>query len=341
MPKRALICGISGQDGTYLTELLLSKGYEVTGTSRDAGSSDFRNLKAHGLHDRVRLVSMNLTDFRSVLQVLTQAQPDEIYNLAGQSSVSLSFEQPIDTFDSVAVAALNLLEAIRFMARPIRLYNACSSECFGDTGDTPAGEDTPFRPNSPYATARAAAYWAVANYRDAYGLHACSGILFNHESPRRGETFVTRKISRSVAQIKLGLQHKLHLGNLDARRDWGYAPDYVRAMWLMLQQDRPDDYVIGTGESHSVREFVETAFAEVGLDWHDYVEIDPHEFRPTETDHRRADASKARLRLGWEPRITFREVVRLMVRSDLSRLRAAATGSKQNVHVSARQNVIA
>jgi GDPmannose 4,6-dehydratase len=300
MPKRALICGISGQDGTYLTELLLGKGYEVTGTSRDAGSSDFRNLKARGLRERVRLVSMNLTDFRSVLQVLTQAQPDEIYNLAGQSSVSLSFEQPIDTFDSVAVAALNLLEAIRFMARAIRLYNACSSECFGDTGDTPASEVTAFRPNSPYATARATAFWSVANYRDAYGLHACSGILFNHESPLRPERFVTQKVVSAARRIAGGSKERLTLGTLSIVRDWGWAPEYVEAMWRMLQQEKARDYVVATGEAHSLEEFVAETFRALGLDWRAHVDVDKSLGRPTDPHAVRGDPQRIAKDLGWK-----------------------------------------
>jgi len=313
MPKRALICGISGQDGTYLTELLLGKGYEVTGASRDAGSSDFHNLTARGLRERVRLVSMNLTDFRSVLQVLTQARPDEIYNLAGQSSVSLSFEQPIDTFDSVAVAALNLLEAIRFMARPIRLYNACSSECFGDTGDAAANEDTPFRPNSPYATARAAAYWSVANYRDAYGLHACSGILFNHESPLRPERFVTQKVVSAARRIAGGSKERLTLGTLSIVRDWGWAPEYVEAMWRMLQQEKVRDYVVATGEAHSLEEFVAETFRALGLDWHAHVDIDKSLGRPTDPHAVRGDPRRAAAELGWKAQTRMHDLVRKLL----------------------------
>ena len=286
----------------------------MTGTSRDAGSSEFRNLKAHGLRDRVRLVSMNLTDFRSVLQVLTQAQPDEIYNLAGQSSVSLSFEQPIDTFDSVAVAALNLLEAIRFMARPIRLYNACSSECFGDTGDTPASEDTPFRPNSPYATARAAAYWSVANYRDAYGLHACSGILFNHESPLRPERFVTQKVVSAARRIAGGSKERLTLGTLSIVRDWGWAPEYVEAMWRMLQQDKARDYVVATGEAHSLEEFVAETFRALGLDWRAHVDIDKSLGRPTDPHAVRGDPRRIAAELGWSAQTRMPALVQKLLK---------------------------
>jgi GDPmannose 4,6-dehydratase len=313
-PKRALICGISGQDGTYLAELLLGKGYEVTGTSRDASGSEFRHLKARGLRDRVRLVSMNLTDFRSVLQVLTQAQADEIYNLAGQSSVALSFEQPIDTFDSVAVAALNLLEAIRFMARPIRLYNACSSECFGDTGDAPASEDTPFRPNSPYATARAAAYWSVANYRDAYGLHACSGILFNHESPLRPERFVTQKVVSAARRIAGGSNERLTLGTLSIVRDWGWAPEYVEAMWRMLQQDKARDYVVATGEAHSLEEFVAETFRALGLDWRAHVDVDKSLGRPSDPRAVRGDPRRAAAELGWRAQTRMPALVQKLIK---------------------------
>jgi GDPmannose 4,6-dehydratase len=314
MPKRALICGISGQDGTYLTELLLGKGYEVTGTSRDAGSSEFRNLTSRGLRERVRLVSMNLTDFRSVLQVLTQARPDEIYNLAGQSSVSLSFEQPIDTFDSVAVAALNLLEAIRFMARPIRLYNACSSECFGDTGEAAAHEDTPFRPNSPYATARAAAYWSVATYRDAYGLHACSGILFNHESPLRPERFVTQKVVSAARRIAGGSKERLTLGTLSIVRDWGWAPEYVDAMWRMLQQDKARDYVVATGEAHSLEDFVAETFRALGLDWRAHVDVDKSLGRPTDPHAVRGDPCRADKELGWRAQTRMPALVQKLLK---------------------------
>jgi GDPmannose 4,6-dehydratase len=316
MTRRALICGISGQDGTYLAELLLGKGYEVTGTSRDAGSNEFRNLKAHGLRERVKLVSMNLTDFRSVLQVLTQAQPDEIYNLAGQSSVSLSFEQPIDTFESVAVAALNLLEAVRFMARPVRLYNACSSECFGDTGDAAANEDTPFHPNSPYATARAAAYWSVANYRDAYGLHACSGILFNHESPLRPARFVTQKVVSAARRIAQGSRERLALGTLSIVRDWGWAPEYVEAMWRMLQQPKPRDYVIATGEAHSLEEFVAEAFGALGLDWRAHVDVDKSLGRPTDPHAVRGDPRRAAAELGWRAQTRMPALVRKLLNGD-------------------------
>jgi GDPmannose 4,6-dehydratase len=335
MAKRALICGISGQDGAYLARLLLAKGYHVTGTSRDAQVASFANLTRLGIRERVELKSMVLTDFRSTLQTLNEATPDEIYNLAGQSSVGLSFQQPVETVESIGIGVLNLLEAIRFLGRDIRLYNASSSECFGETGGKPADEETPFHPRSPYAVAKAAAHWMVINYRDAYGLCASNGILFNHESPLRGETFVTRKITRAVAAIELGLQERLYIGNLDARRDWGHARDYVEGMWLMLQQDEPDDYVLATGEAHSVREFVERAFActgreilwrgrgvdEVGLDagsGKELVRIDPRYLRPTEVDLLQGDPSKAHARLGWRHRTTFADLVREMVEADLA-----------------------
>jgi GDPmannose 4,6-dehydratase len=315
MSKRALICGISGQDGTYLTELLLREGYEVVGTSRDAEQSTFSNLASRGLRKRVRLVSMNLTDFRSVLQILDQVRPDEIYNLAGQSSVSLSFEQPIDTFNSITVAALNLLEAIRFSGHPVRLYNACSSECFGDTGDTAANENTPFRPSSPYATGRAAAFWAVANYREAYKLHVCSGILFNHESPLRPERFVTRKIVAAARRIAQGSKERLSLGTLSIVRDWGWAPEYVDAMWRMLQQATPRDYVVATGEAHSLEEFVAEAFGALGLDWHAHVDIDKSLTRPTDPHAVRGDPRRIAEDLGWRAQTRMPALVRKLIES--------------------------
>ena len=256
MTKKALICGVSGQDGAYLARLLLDKGYKVFGTPRDAQVSSFRNLIRLGVRDQVCLLSMSLVDFRSVLQVLSKVQPDEVYNFAGQSSVGLSFEQPVETLESHATGCLNLLETIRFLDIPVRLYNACSGECFGDTGDVPATENTPFRPRSPYAVAKAAAFWEVANYREAYGLFACSGILFNHESPLRPERFVTRKIIAAACRIAAGSREILRLGNLAISRDWGWAPEYVEAMWRMLQQEKPDDYVIATGASYRLEDFV-------------------------------------------------------------------------------------
>lgn len=313
--KRALICGISGQDGAYLARSLLDKGYEVHGVSRDAQMSSFPNLTRLGIRERVRLESMAVNDFRSVLQALMKTQPEEIYNLAGQSSVGLSFQQPVETLESISVGTLNLLEAIRFTGRAIRFYNAGSSECFGDTRGEPAEESTPFRPRSPYAVAKAAAFWEVANYREAYGLYACSGILFNHESPLRAERFVTKKIVSAVCRIADGDKEKLHLGNMTVQRDWGWAPEYVEAMWLMLQRDQPDDYVIATGESSSLEDFVAAAFAEVGLDWRDHVAVDASLLRPTDLEVGRANPAKAGMQLGWHARYKMRDVVKMMVQA--------------------------
>ena len=310
--KRALICGVTGQDGTYLSQLLLGKGYEVVGTSRDASINTSCNLKRLGILERVKVVSMAPNDFRSVLQVLKSEAPDEIYNLSGQSSVGLSFEQPVETFQSVTLAALNLLEAMRFLKKPMRLYNACSSECFGDTGDKPADENTPFRPRSPYAVAKSAAFWQVANYRQSYGLYVCSGILFNHESPLRPERFVTQKTIRAAARIALGSKEKLNLGNTHIVRDWGWAPEYVEAMWLMLQQGEADDYVIATGDSSSLEDLVAVAFGEFNLDWRHHVVINPTLLRSTEILASRASPQKARERLGWAARNRMRAVVRMM-----------------------------
>ncbi len=311
--RTALICGVSGQDGAYLARFLLDKGYAVHGTSRDAQMAGFGNLKALGIYDQVRLESMALNDFRSVLQVLMKVVPDEIYNLAGQSSVALSFQQPVETLESISVGNLNLLEAIRFTGRPIKYYNAGSSECFGDTGEVAADEMTPFRPRSPYAVAKAAAHWEVANYREAYGLYACSGILFNHESPLRPERFVTRKIIAAACRIAAGDKRKLYLGNTAVLRDWGWAPEYVEAMWRMLQQPVPDDYVIATGESHTLEEFVAEAFACVGLAAGDHVRIDPELFRPTDLSSGRANPARARRELDWRARSRMADVVRMMV----------------------------
>lgn len=313
--KRALICGVSGQDGSYLAQLLLEKGYEVFGASRDAQVASFSNLTRLGIRDRVSLESVSLIDFRSVLQALTKIQPDEVYNLAGQSSVYLSFQQPVETLESIAQGTLNLLEAIRFTGRPVRLYNAGSSECFGDT-DEPADENTPFRPRSPYAVAKAAAFWEVSNYREAYRLYACSGVLFNHESPLRPERFVTRKIIASACRIASGSPEKLQLGNISIERDWGWAPEYVKAMWLMLQADQPEDYVIATGESHRLEAFVEAAFSCVGLDWREYVLLDAALLRPAEISRGRANPARARDRLGWQAEFRMRDIVRMMVHAE-------------------------
>jgi len=311
--KKALICGISGQDGGYLAQLLLEKGYEVFGTSRDAQLSSFNNLKALGIYDLVDLRSMGLNDFRSTLQVLKQVNPDEVYNLAGQSSVGLSFDQPVETMESISFGTLNLLEAIRFLELPVRFYNAGSGECFGNVSGKPADENTPFRPRSPYAVAKAAAYWEVANYREAYGLYACSGILFNHESHLRPERFVTQKIVSAASRIASGSKEILKLGTMDIQRDWGYAPEYVDAMWRMLQQDKADDYVIATGKSHSLKAFVKAAFSTVGLDWESHVVSDPHLYRPSDIMTVTANPQKAKEVLGWKAKMTMHDVVREMM----------------------------
>ncbi|MFA7383437.1 MAG: GDP-mannose 4,6-dehydratase [Desulfurivibrionaceae bacterium] len=322
--KKALIIGISGQDGAYLTRLLLDKGYDVVGTSRDAQASSFASLVRLGVREQVRVESMSLNDFRSVIQVLSKVEPDEIYNLAGQSSVGLSFDLPVETFESIGIGCLNLLESLRFLKLPARLYNASSSECFGNTNGQPATESTPFHPRSPYATAKAAAFWQTANYREAYGLFACSGILFNHESPLRPERFVTRKIIKAVVEISAGRASRLSLGNIDIQRDWGWAPEFVEGMWLMLQQDEPDDYILATGQTFALREFVECAFALRGLDWQKYTVSDSGLLRPTDIQISRADPGKAEQRLGWQAKIAMPEVVRLMVEAEL--LLAASSG---------------
>ncbi|MBI3298610.1 MAG: GDP-mannose 4,6-dehydratase [Elusimicrobia bacterium] len=314
--KTALICGVSGQDGPFLARFLLDKGYRVVGTSRDAQISSFANLDRLGIRGRVRVESASLNDFRSVLQVLARSKPDEVYNLAGQSSVSLSFEQPVETLESISVASLNLLEAIRFTGQSTKLYNAGSSECFGETGEAPADESTPFRPRSPYAVAKSAAFWQVANYREAYGLFACSGILFNHESHLRPVRFVTKKIVAAACRIASGGEGKLTLGNIKVRRDWGWAPEYVEAMWLMLQRDHPEDYVIATGETNSLEDFVAAAFAEVGLDWREHVEIDSRLLRPSDIAVGRANPAKAARELGWKARLRMRDVARAMVEEE-------------------------
>lgn len=313
MMKRALICGISGQDGAYLACLLLEKGYEVTGTSRDAHMCSFLNLHRLDVYSKVNVISMAVNDFRSVLQVITQVQPDEVYNLAGQSSVALSFDQPVETLESIALGTLNLLECIRFLNRNIRFYSASSSDCFGDTGELAADEKTPFSPRSPYGVAKAAAFWEVANYREAYGLYACSGILFNHESPLRPERFVTQKIVRAACRIAGGDQEKLNLGNLNVQRDWGLASEYVDAMWRMLQQDQPDDYVIATGETYGLDDFVAEAFRVVGLDWREHVEIDVSLLRPADLTIGRANPGKAKKDLDWVAKSSMFDVIKFMV----------------------------
>ncbi len=311
--KKALIFGVSGQDGAYLAKLLLERDYIVYGTSRDAQVSSFRNLEYLGIRDRVELKSTALNDFRSVLQILSKTRPDEVYNLAGQTSVGLSFEQPVETLESIAVGTLNILEAIRFIGEPIKFYNAASSEVFGDTKGTAANESTAFSPRSPYAVAKATAFWEVANYREAYGLYACSGILFNHDSPLRPERFVTQKIVASACRIAAGKQDKLHLGNIDIQRDWGWAEDYVEAMYLMLQQSQPDDYVIATGESYKLAEFIEIAFRQVNLDWQDYVISDKELCRPTDIAISRGTPQKAWEKLGWVAKHKIADIVTMMI----------------------------
>jgi GDPmannose 4,6-dehydratase len=316
--KKALICGVSGQDGAYLAQLLVAKGYEVHGTSRDVSARSFGGLLALGISDKVNLHSMALNDFHSVMCVLKLVEPDEIYNLAGQTSVGLSFEQPVETMESIVIGTLNLLEAIRFQPNPIRFYNAGSSECFGDLSDAVADESTPFRPCSPYAIAKSAAIWEVANYRTAYGLHACSGILFNHESPLRPNRFVTRKIVDSACRIAKGSSEKLKLGNIAIERDWGWAPEYVEAMWLMLQQKEPDDYVIATGTSRRLEEFIDIAFARLGLKWRDHVVQETQLFRPADFAIGRANPSKAGRKLGWKAKLNLENIVAMMVDAQMA-----------------------
>lgn len=317
--RTALICGVSGQDGAYLAKHLIEQGYQVVGTSRDAQMSQFGNLERLGILDRVRVVSMALNDFRSVLQVLAKSRPDEIYNLAGQSSVGLSFEQPVETLESISVGTLNLLEGIRFLNPAIRFYNAGSSECFGDSDGEPADEETPFRPRSPYAVAKSAAYWQVANYREAYGLYACSGILFNHESPLRPERFVTQKIVRAACRIALGTEGRLQLGNLDIQRDWGWAPEYVDAMSRMMQLPSPTDLVIATGRTYRLCEFVEAVFTKLGLDWQRHVDSNPALIRPTDLMISRANPGRAASVLGWEAKSLMPDVARKMVEAEQAR----------------------
>ncbi|MFZ4985186.1 MAG: GDP-mannose 4,6-dehydratase [Blastocatellia bacterium] len=330
MKKRALITGITGQDGSYLTELLISKDYDVFGIIRRASTFNTERIDhlyrdPHSQGARLHLVYADLNDASSLNKVLRDVQPDEIYNLGAQSHVRVSFDIPEYTAEIGALGTLRLLEAIRETGlRQTRFYQASSSELYGKVQEVPQRETTPFYPRSPYAVAKLYSYWITVNYRESYNLFACNGILFNHESPRRGETFVTRKITRAAAAIKLGLQSKLYLGNLDAKRDWGFAGDYVEAMWLMLQQEQPEDFVIATGETHSVREFLDETFSYLDLDWKEYVEIDPRYFRPAEVDLLIGDSTRARLKLGWRPRVSFRELVRMMVDSDLELARKSA-----------------
>lgn len=318
---RALICGVSGQDGGYLARLLLDKGYEVVGASRDAEMSRFENLARLGIRERVQVRSMSLTDFRSVLQLLAEIEPDEIYNLAGQTSVGLSFAQPVETMESVALGALNLLEAVRFRKKPTRLYNAASGDCFGETTlASPANEQAPLRPRSPYGVAKSAAFWAVANYREAYGLFACSGLLFNHESILRPARFVTRKVIQAAVRIASGSQERLKIGDTRVQRDWGWAPEYVEAMWRMLQQDDPRDYVIATGESHTLAEFIDAAFAAVGLDAADHVETDPALLRAADILTSHADPSLAARELGWTASTRMHGLVAQLVADEKAEL---------------------
>ncbi len=321
--KKALITGITGQDGSYLAELLLEKGYEVHGVIRR--SSSFNTSRIDHLYQDPHIKDVELflhygdiSDSTNLIRLLYNLKPDEVYHLASQTHVRVSFDIPEYTADVTGVSTVRILEAIREAGIPARFYQAGSSEMFGKAQEVPQRETTRFYPRSPYACAKVYAHWMTVSYREGYNLHACNGILFNHESPRRGETFVTRKITRAVARIKAGLQEKLYLGNLDAKRDWGYAKEYVEAMWLILQQDSPDDYVIATGETHSVREFLGEAFDSVGLDWNDHVEVDPRYYRPAEVDTLVGDPSKAKRLLGWEPKTKFKELVQMMVSSDVA-----------------------
>jgi GDPmannose 4,6-dehydratase len=320
MAKTALISGITGQDGAYLSKFLLEKGYRVCGTYRRASIVNFDRCDCLGIKESIDLLSMDLTDLGSIIRVLEQVKPDEVYNLAAQSFVAVSFEQPVTTGKITGLGAVNLLEGIRLINPAIKFYQASSSEMFGKAQTIPQNESTPFYPRSPYAVAKLYAHWMTINYREAYNIFACSGILFNHESPLRGLEFVTRKITNAVARIKFGLERELRLGNMDAKRDWGYASEYVEAMWLMLQQPESDNYVIATGETHSVKEFVEMAFKHAGLDWQDYVVVDKAFFRPAEVDYLVGDYTKAKAVLGWEPKTNFKELVKIMVESDLERV---------------------
>lgn len=326
MPKKALITGITGQDGSYLAELLLSKDYEVHGIIRRASTFNTGRLDAiyadpHSNKNKLFLYYGDLSDASALARLVGKVQPEEIYNLAAQSHVRVSFDSPEYTADIAGTGTVRLLEAIRETGIKPRFYQASSSEMFGLVQQVPQTEKTPFYPRSPYGCAKVYSFWITVNYRESYGLHASNGILFNHESPRRGETFVTRKITRALAHIQAGLQDKLFLGNLDSKRDWGYAKEYVEAMWLMLQQDKPDDYVIATNETHSIREFLEVAFGSVGLDWKQHVEIDPRYYRPAEVDFLMGDYSKARRQLGWAPQTKFAELVKLMVDADIQLLK--------------------
>ncbi|MCC6490914.1 MAG: GDP-mannose 4,6-dehydratase [Candidatus Hydrogenedentes bacterium] len=320
--KKALITGITGQDGSYLAELLLEKGYEVYGLIRRSSSFNTARLDhiyqdPHVPGHHFHLLYGDLSDDSALISTIAEILPDEIYNLGAQSHVRVSFDAPVYTSDITAMGTIRLLEAVRRVGKDAKFYQASSSEMYGKAQEVPQTESTPFYPRSPYGAAKVYSYWVTVNYREAYDMFACNGILFNHESPRRGETFVTRKITRAAARIKLGMQDKLYMGNLDSKRDWGFAKDYVEAMWLMLQHDTPDDYVVATGETHTVREFLEEVFTHLGMDYEKYVEIDPRYFRPTEVDLLIGDASKAHKTLGWKPKVTFKELARLMADADL------------------------
>ena len=328
--KKALITGVTGQDGSYLAELLLAKGYEVTGMIRRSSSFNTERLEPiyqdpHSTGYRLKLIYGDLDDGSALARIVDQLRPDEIYNLGAQSHVRVSFDVPEYTASTVAMGTLRLLEAVRETGVKTRFYQASSSEMFGGAAP-PQDENTPFLPRSPYACAKVFAHQLCQNYREAYGMFISCGILFNHESPRRGIPFVTRKVTRAAARIKHGLDHKLYLGNLDSRRDWGFAGDYVEAMWLMLQQEKPDDFVVATGESYSIRDLLDVAFTTLGLDWHDFVEVDPRYFRPTEVDHLRGDSTKARKALGWTPKVTFKHLVEMMVKADEEDVRSALAG---------------
>ncbi len=335
--KKALITGITGQDGSYLTELLLEKNYEVYGIMRRAstfntGRIDHLYQDPHKKNNKLRLIFGDLTDSSVISKIIRDVQPDEIYHLGAQSHVRVSFDIPEYTGNATGLGTTRILEAIRETGLKTKFYQASSSEMFGKVLEIPQKETTPFYPRSPYGAAKVYAYWMTVNYRESYDMFACNGILFNHESPRRGETFVTRKITRAVARIKAGVQDVLYLGNLDAKRDWGYAKEYVEAMWLMLQQDKPDDYIIATGETHTVREFVEEAFSCAGLDWKKYVKIDPRYFRPAEVDLLIGDASKAKKKLKWKPKTTFKQLVRLMVDADMELVHRELNGLNAGPH---------
>ncbi len=331
MGKTALITGITGQDGAYLAELLLNKGYTVVGAERRASTRNRMRLDELGITEKLTFTDFDLADQGNMMRVLDKHQPDEVYNLAAQSFVALSFEQPLMTGDVTGLGVARLLEAIRSVNPAIRFYQASTSEMFGKVQAVPQDEETPFYPRSPYGVAKLYGHWLTVNYRESYNMYACSGILFNHESPLRGPEFVTRKITLAVARIAKGVQKELRLGNLDAKRDWGFAKEYVEGMYLMLQQDAPDDFVLATGETHTVEEFVEAAFSAAGLEWRDFVVIDPAFVRPAEVDLLLGDPEKAKVKLGWEPRTTFKELVALMVQADLARVGAAVDGALPTV----------